>query len=557
MPFDDKGYMSPQILEIDKTLFDLRQQVNYWQSMHARAVNREALWKKKAQELEAVVRGQAVQLQEQAEQLESLTAKVCWLQQQVFGQKSEQKQSPASSADGEESLGQPVDASPCGEVSPRSRGQQPGTAGHGRKRRETLPVEEVRHPLPESACRCPECGAPFSVFPGTEDSEEIHWEVKLVRRIHQRVRYRSTCQCGALPGIITAPPAAKLIPKGLFSTGFWVQLLLEKFLFQRPLHRIRQVLSLHGLSVSGGTLSGGLKRLGEVIQPLYVKILEQSRSANRWKMDETRWLVFAEVNGKIGYRWWLWVVVTQDTCVYILDPSRSADVPKNHLGEEAEGILNADRYKAYQALGKKIQIAFCWSHIRRDFVRIHDGYKTLQPWATTWIERIDELFHKNQERLQQKPNSEAFGQKDQAIRETVAAMAQMRDQELDDPTLHDASRKALESLRNHWAGAILFVDHPEVPMDNNESERCLRNPVIGRKNYYGSGSVWSGALTAALFTLFQTLLKNHIDPQQFLLAYFDACAQNGGKTPENLEDFLPWNLSEDQKLDWAYPDTPP
>ena len=76
--------MSPETLEIDKVLFEHRQQVNYWQSMHARAGDREALWKQKAQELEALVRGQAVQLQEQAGQFEALTAKVCQLQQQVF-----------------------------------------------------------------------------------------------------------------------------------------------------------------------------------------------------------------------------------------------------------------------------------------------------------------------------------------------------------------------------------------------------------------------------------------------------------------------------------------
>jgi transposase len=29
--------------------------------------------------------------------------------------------------------------------------------------------------------------------------------------------------------------------------------------------------------------------------------------------------------------------------------------------------------------------------------------------------------------------------------------------------------------------------------------------VVGRKNYYGSGSTWSGELAAMLFSLFQTL----------------------------------------------------
>ena len=104
---------------------------------------------------------------------------------------------------------------------------------------------------------------------------------------------------------------------------------------------------------------------------------------------------------------------------------------------------------------------------------------------------------------------------------------------------------------------MLFVEYPEIPMDNNESERRLRNPVVGRKNYYGSGSVWSGMLAAILFTIFQTLLLNHIDPQKFLLGYFEACARAGGRAPENIDDFLPWNLSEEQKAAWRYPERPP
>ena len=49
-------------------------------------------------------------------------------------------------------------------------------------------------------------------------------------------------------------------------------------------------------------------------------------------------------------------------------------------------------------------------------------------------------------------------------------------------------------------------------MDNNEAEQALRNPVVGRKNYYGSGALWSAALSAILFTLFQTLLQWRYHP---------------------------------------------
>jgi len=109
-------------------------------------------------------------------------------------------------------------------------------------------------------------------------------------------------------------------------------------------------------------------------------------------------------------------------------------------------------------------------------------------------------------------------------------------------TLEPAARKALESMKNHWDGLSIFVDNPDIPMDNNKAERGIRNPVIGRKNYYGSGAVWSGMLSMMLFSLFQTLEMNHIDPHAFLLSYLEACARNKGHPPQNIDDFVPWQV---------------
>ena len=37
----------------------------------------------------------------------------------------------------------------------------------------------------------------------------------------------------------------------------------------------------------------------------------------------------------------------------------------------------------------------------------------------------------------------------------------------------------LRSLRNHWQGLTLFVENPDLPMDNNQAERALRGPGGG------------------------------------------------------------------------------
>ncbi len=539
-------------VETRRTEIGLRQEAHYWRALHARAAEREGAWKERAGQLERIVRDQAAQIAELTRENEALKARVVWLEQQVFGRKSEQTQDAAPEThDGDAKV---PESPPSSTEERRKRGKQPGAKGYGRKRRHHLPTEEVVHDLPEGMRCCPKCGKPFVVFSGTEDSEEIEWEVVLRRRRHKRTRYVATCDCRAVAGIVTAPCPAKLIPKGMFAISFWVRLLMEKFLFQRPLCRVRKVLALEGLSVSQGTLTGGLKRIGELLQPVYTRICERNRGAKHWKMDETRWLVFEEVEGKKGYRWWLWVAITDDTVVYLLEPTRSAEVPRNHLGDHAEGIINADRYAVYKALGENIFVAFCWSHVRRDFIRARDGYRVLRDWGEAWVTRINELFGLNDQRIAVSSDSEAFKAKDRVLRDAVNAMADTRDRELADPGLHPAARKALESLRNHWEGCTLFVDRPEIPMDNNESERRLREPALGRKNYYGSGSAWSGALTAICFTIFQTVLKNNLDPKKWLAAYFEACAQNGGRPPEDIDAFLPWNLSEKQKQAWELPE---
>jgi transposase len=78
-------------------------------------------------------------------------------------------------------------------------------------------------------------------------------------------------------------------------------------------------------------------------------------------------------------------------------------------------------------------------------------------------------------------------------------------------------------------------------MDNNEAERVLRNPVVGRKNYYGSGSCWSGEQAAELFSIFTTLEMNGINARVWLLEYMTAVAENDGNAPPNAASFLPWN----------------
>ena len=409
--------------------------------------------------------------------------------------------------------------------------------------------------MPATQCRCRRCGRPFAPVGGTEDSTVLEVEVRAHRRVIRRRRYRPTCACGAHPGVVTAPPAARVIPKSSLGVSVWVTVLLDKYLSYRPTYRLLADLRTHGLDLALGTVTDGLQRLVPLFEPVYEALAAHSRRQPLWHGDETRWLVFATVEGKVGFRWYLWVFHAAEVVVFVLAQGRAHEVPQEYLGPEAAGILVVDRYKAYQAMAQVKQglivLAFCWAHVRRDFVAVARSWPEQEGWALGWVERIGEVYRLNDARCAVREEAGAFADADARLRAAVTALGVQGEAELADPQLHPARRKVLESLGDHWTGLTVFVEHPEVPMDNNTAERTQRGVVVGRKNYYGSGAVWSGQLAAMLFSLLQTLCLWQLNPRAWLTAYLTACAEAGGAAPADVERFLPWNLSAEQRRGWS------
>lgn len=527
-------------------LIDLRQQVNYWRSQHQRAIEREKVLRQRIEEQDRIIREQAQQIAQLSQENEENNAQLAVITKMLFGDKQE-KHLPA---EGDQAQADESSNHDEGLSNKRPRGQQAGTNGHGRKTHGHLPSEEVFHDLADEQKHCPACGKSRKRLNFTEDSEEITIDVLIKRIIHRRYQYEAGCQCQGGSGLLVAPAPLKLFPKTKFSTDFWIYMLMEKYLYQRPSHRSLHHLRLEGLAISQGTITGGFEKIHPLIMPLYAGIVERSRQMSHWHMDETRWLVFAN-NDDGKKRCWLWVIASQETCVYVIDPKRSRDVILRHLGEDPEGIINSDRYAVYQNPGEAIIFAYCWAHLRRDFIEIHDSRPKLRPWAQQWIDRIANIYKLNDQRLKQTTGSEAFPSADRQLRQGIANMRDSFKEQIKDSCLHPAAQKVLKSMEQRWDGYGTFVDHPQIPMDNNFAERKLRDPAAGRKNYYGSGSLWSAALTMGMFTLFQTLILHKIHPRKFPGMYFNQCAQNDGNPPTDVRPLLPWNLTDQQKFDLA------
>jgi len=501
----------------------LKTDIGYWKSCHGRALEREKALKK---------------------ELQDKKARIKYLSRQLYKKKTEKSKKKPESDKKSSGAGK------------RNRGQQPNHPFQGRRNQGHLPQKEEDYDLAESEKYCSTCGLPFTEMHNTEDSEVIETEeVKGYIRKIRRKKYRSGCTCPGTKGIVTAAGPAKLIPRSRYGTSVWIHILLRKYRFQIPVARILSNLALHGLDIPPGSVGDGLKRLAPLFEPVYAAIEKRSVQATWWQADETRWSVFETTKTKSTYRWYLWVFISDESIVHVIDPTRSTQVIEDHLGTVVGGILLVDRYSAYKSYAKErkgIKLAFCWSHVRRDFLDAGLKYEQIRVWAEAWVERINELFHLNNLRVQYAADSSAFTREDVRVRKAVADMEQIATEQREQPKLHHIQMSVLKSLATHWEGLKVFVDHPEIPMDNNGSERRVRNAVVGRKNYYGSGAIWSARFTAVMFSIFETLQLWDINQLEWLSDYFRACAVAGGKQPEDVSTHLPWNIAKEKEVSWIF-----
>jgi transposase len=538
-------------------LTKLKWEGNYWKAQHQLSWKREERLKKELEQKDALIRD---------------------LKHRLFGKKSETGGNPR----------QTVEQQPP-QTTKRPRGQQPESRGHGRIQRPDLPVVVENHEL-HGECCC-QCGLPYRPFPGDEEADIIEIDVKAYRRHICRKRYIKSCSCppsANSPTIIVAPPPPRVIPKSPYGVSIWAHILLGKFLYSQPLNRIISELNGYGLPLSSGTMIGGLRKIAALFVPLKQALYERQMSEVRFHNDESRWKVFAAVEGKVSYGWYLWVTRSPEVIYHQIAPTRSTAVPLAHFSglEAAKAIVVCDRYSAYKKLARlnsAIILAFCWAHVRRDFLEAANGFPTVKEWALDWVEEIGTLYHLNSQRLAHWQEALPLAQQNELF-QLGQKLLEHRVEQMNErcnlllqadlvatssprPTgkkgkiipglrpgeLHSEQRKVLASLQNHWHGLIIFVTHPEVPMDNNPAEQAIRHPVVGRKNYYGSGSIWSAELAAMMFSLFQTIGLWNINQHHWLQEYLTACAKNGGAAPSDLTPFLPWCMNEERRHQLAKP----
>ena len=532
----------------DRTIAWLRERNERLRAATMRATGMIVSLREKIAGLRAQVRALEVEKKALVSRVETLEAQLAKLRasrtvlsKSLFGRKSEQQKKPRSG---------------------RKRGQQRGAPGHGRTPRPGLDerTEKRNPPMDARVCSC--CGKPY-IANGERSTTVVEIEVKAHTRRIVRPRWRRSCDCASSLPEVTAPPVLRLFHNTPYGISVWVCIMFERFVCCRPLHRVSAWLADMGLAMSPGTLADSVKRFVPLFEPVAKAILAHQNKAALRHADETTWRVQAYREKGRSSRAWLWTSVSGDAVYFHIDPSRSAEVAKTLFGG-AIGIvvLVCDRLSTYKSLAReldgKVILQWCWVHQRRSFIDCAAGHVRLTRWCQGWIERVAEIYRLNKARLEHydpglahpAPEFDAAQGELEAVVERLFADAEAELAGLSDKALR---AKPLRSLLNHREGLCVFVDKPQVPMDNNRAELALRGAVIGRHLSFGSDSEKGAKFTAMMYSVAGTLALNGIDVRRWLEEWLKVCAKNGGKPPDDLSAWLPWSMREARRRALAAP----
>lgn len=74
---------------------------------------------------------------------------------------------------------------------------------------------------------------------------------------------------------------------------------------------------------------------------------------------------------------------------------------------------------------------------------------------------------------------------------------------------------------SNWDALVRYTEAGFLAIDNNVSERTLREFVIGRKNWLFAGSDHGGRTAAVLFSFAATCRRLHLEPFAYLRDVLD------------------------------------
>lgn len=374
----------------------------------------------------------------------------------------------------------------------RQSGGQPGHQGTTRELTATPDVTIVCAPD-----ACEGCGSTLSGSATTDELIARSQVVDIPPIVPIVTEYQAvarTCACGHVTkGHLPREAAASgTVQIGGNASSLLVYLNSAHHL---PYQRLQQVSSdLFGLSLSQGTIANKLEQAAIAAAPLKQTILDFLHQSLSVGSDETG----VRVAGK---RIWQWVWQNAKASYYAISGHRDYQTAKDNFGECYTGCLIHDCYSA-QNNTVAAWHQLCHAHLLRDLQFVVDIEHS------AWAYQLQSFLIRSQ-RARDHIWAEGFGlsQREQIIDDYYQKLEQFSHQQV-------VGREAIrlqKRFRKHEEKILYFMTTPDIPPDNNGSERAIRNAKVKQKVSGGYRSHRGAERQATLLSVIETAKKQELN----------------------------------------------
>src|SRR5262249_51545860 len=182
----------------------------------------------------------------------------------------------------------------------------------------------------------------------------------------------------------------------------------------------------------------------------------------------------------------------------------------------------------------------CWAHARRKFVEAQGSAPSAAEAALEFIRRLYAVERDLADRLE--PEDEVSWQRERHARATPI-LEEFRCwllQQQREALPKSLWGQAVNYTLSHWEALGRYREQAYLALDNNLSERTLRQVAIGRKNWLFCGSADGGKTAAVLYNVVGTCKHLGLDPFAYLREALPGLFALGEKpTDESLCVWLP------------------
>jgi transposase len=380
----------------------------------------------------------------------------------------------------------------------RKAGGQPG---HKRHKRELKPVEEVDDVVPVKPESCRHCGAELE----GEDNQPHRHQVTEIPPIEPTVtEYQMhTLCCGQCGGKTRAKLPAG-VPRRAFGARLQSIVSMASGVYRMSRRQVEDMMSdFFKVELSLGTVKNLEEDTSEALSGPVEEAKEYVKEQKQANIDETSWKQGTE-------KGWLWVMVTQRVAVFVIRLSRGSKVAKELLGEDFKGIVNSDRYSAYNWLPVKLR-QLCWAHLLRQFQAFVDyGGQSAQIGQALLTET--ELMFAWWYKLREGEISRTeFQEIMKPIRAEIVRLLKKGA-----AGEHKKTAGSCTHILKFKLALWTFIEKEGIEPTNNEAEREIRSGVIWRKTSFGSQSEAGSLFVERMLTVSATLKRQDCNVLDYL-----------------------------------------